>query len=200
MKERNALDASHLPLHGMGSASPSWWGTLAFMLIEGTGFALAIVVFLYLMTLSDQWPPNAPPPDLWPGTTMTVLLLASVVPNMMVSRWAARRNMRLVRIGLVVMCLFGIAPLILRIFEFPALHVYWDDDAYGSITWVLLGLHTTHILTDLVDTLVLTALMFTHHGHNDRRFGDVQDNAMYWNFVVLTWLPIYGCLYWVTRL
>ena len=44
------------------------------------------------------------------------------------------------------------------------------------------------------------ALMFTRHGDNQRRFGDVQDNAMYWNFVVLTWLPIYACLYWVPRL
>ena len=200
MKERIALDASHLPQHGMGSASPSSWGTLAFMLIEGTGFALAIIVYLYLMTLVPAWPPNAPPPDLGPGTWLTAVLIISVIPNMLVGRWAAKREMKKVRIGLVVMCAFGIAPLILRIFEFPALHVYWDDDAYGSISWVLLGLHTTHILTDLVDTLVLTVLMFTRHGNNDRRFGDVEDNAIYWNFVVITWLPIYGCIYWVTRL
>ena len=53
------------------------------------------------------------------------------------------------------MSMLGIAPLIVRIFEFPALHVSWDSNAYGSIVWTLLGLHTTHILTDLVDTLVL---------------------------------------------
>ena len=37
-------------------------------------------------------------------------------------------------------------------------------------------------------------------GRNRRRLGDVQDNAMYWNFVVVTWLPIYGCIYWIPRL
>ena len=42
--------------------------------------------------------------------------------------------------------------------------------------------------------------MFTRHGDNPRRFGDVQDNALYWNFVILTWLPIYACLYWLPRL
>jgi heme/copper-type cytochrome/quinol oxidase subunit 3 len=104
-----------------------------------------------------------------------------------------------VQIGLVVMSLFGIAPLALRAFEFPALHVSWDDNAYGSIVWTLLGLHTTHILTDLIDTLVLTCLMFTRHGDNARRYGDVQDNALYWNFVVITWLPLYICIYWVPR-
>jgi heme/copper-type cytochrome/quinol oxidase subunit 3 len=98
------------------------------------------------------------------------------------------------------MSLLGIIPLILRVFEFPAMHIKWDQNAYGSIVWVMLGLHTTHILTDLVETLVLTCLMFSRHGDNGRRFGDVSDNAMYWNFVVATWLPMYACLYWVPRL
>ena len=65
--------------------------------------------------------------------------------------------------------------------------------------WFLLGLHTTHLITDLGDTLVLTALMFTRHGENGRRFSDVSDNAFYWDFVVLTWLPIYFILYWLPR-
>lgn len=200
MRERIVVDLSRLPLHGLGRASVTWWGTMAFMLIEGTGFALLIATYLYLMSLATTWPINAPPPDLLPGTLVTLILLASVVPNVLISRWAGQHDLRKVRIGMVVMSLFGIAPLIARIFEFPALRISWDTNAYGSVVWTLLGLHTTHILTDLIDTLVLAALVFTRHGQNLRRFGDVQDNAMYWNFVVATWLPIYGCIYWVSRL
>lgn len=200
MKERLALDVSKLPMHAPGISSPTWWGTAAFMLIEGSGFGLAIAVYFYLMSIAKQWPDTAPPPDLGPGTALTLLLLASVVPNLLVSRWAARRDLRKVRFGLLVMSAMGIAPLLLRIFEFPALQISWDDNAYGSITWMLLGLHTTHILTDLVDTLVLTWLMYTRHADNPRRYGDVGDNAMYWNFVVVAWLPIYACIYWVPRL
>lgn len=200
MRERVVLDLARLPRHGTGAASVTWWGTLAFMLIEGTGFALAIAVYLYLMSLATTWPLDAPPPDLLPGTLVTVILVVSVVPNVMISRWAEQQDLRKVRIGTVVMSALGVAPLIVRIFEFPALNINWDSNAYGSVIWILLGLHTTHIITDLVDTLVLAALMFTRHGDNLRRFGDVQDNAMYWNFVVATWLPIYGCIYWIPRL
>lgn len=200
MKERLVLDVSHLPLHGSGTASPTWWGTLAFMLIEGTGFSLGIVVYLYLMSIASVWPINAPAPDLLPGTLLTALLAISVIPNVLVAHWAQRRKLKKVRIGLIIMTLLGIAPLFLRFFEYPALHVMWDSNAYGSITWVLLGLHTTHILTDLIDTLVLMCLMFTRHADNPRRYGDVEDNAMYWNFVVATWVPLYLCLYWVPRL
>ncbi|WFU05724.1 cytochrome c oxidase subunit 3 (plasmid) [Rhizobium sp. CB3171] len=200
MKERIVLDVSKLPPHGMGTASPTWWGTCAFMLIEGSGFALAIAVYFYLMSIAPQWPINAPAPGLIPGTALTAILLASVVPNILLSRCARQRNLRKVRIGLVIMSVLGAIPLILRAFEFTVLHVRWDDNAYGSIIWTLLGLHSTHIITDLIDTLVLTCLMFTRHADNPRRFGDVEDNAMYWNFVVVAWIPLYTCIYWVPRL
>jgi cytochrome c oxidase subunit III len=200
MRERVAVDLSRLPLHGLGRASVTWWGTMAFMLIEGTGFALVIAVYLYLMSLAPTWPIDAPLPDLLPGAIVTLILIASLVPNYLISRWAERQDLRKVRIGIVIMSLLGAAPLIVRAFEFPALHVSWDTNAYGSVVWTLLGLHTTHIITDLVDTLVLAALMFTRQGQSLRRFGDVQDNAMYWNFVVAAWLPIYACIYWVPRL
>jgi cytochrome c oxidase subunit III len=200
MKERIVADFSRLPLHGMASASATWWGTLAFMLIEATGFALALAVYLYLMSIAVTWPMDARAPDLLPGTVVTLILAASVVPNYLVSRWAEREDLRRVQIGMVVMSIVGIVPLIIRAFEFSALKVSWDTNAYGSIVWILLGLHTTHIITDVADTLVLAALMFTRHGDNRRRFGDLQDNAMYWNFVVVTWLPIYGCIYWIPRL
>jgi hypothetical protein len=44
------------------------------------------------------------------------------------------------------------------------------------------------------------ALVIRVYLSNKRRFGDVQDNALYWNFVVLTWLPIYGAIHWIPRL
>jgi cytochrome c oxidase subunit III len=200
MKEQVIEDLSRLPLHGMGTASPTWWGTAAFMLIEGTGFALALAVYLYLMSLAATWPIDARRPDLLPGTLVTLILLVSVIPNVLVSRWAERQDLRKVQIGMMVMSVLGIVPLIVRIFEFPALKISWDSNAYGSIVWTLLGLHTTHIITDLIDTLVLAALMFTRHGDHRRRYGDIQDNAMYWNFVVAAWLPVYACIYWIPRL
>ncbi|PZM08925.1 cytochrome c oxidase subunit 3 [Rhizobium tubonense] len=200
MKQKVVLDVGDLTPHGMGTASPSWWGTLAFMLIEGTGFALAIIIYLYLMSLAAKWPIEAPAPDLLPGSLMTGLLAASVVPNMFLARWAKRQDRVRVRFGLIIMAILGVIPIFIRAFEFPAMHISWDQNAYGSIVWLALGLHTTHLITDLIETIVLLCLMFTRHGDNPRRYGDVGDNAMYWNFVVATWIPVYLCLYWIPRL
>jgi cytochrome c oxidase subunit 3 len=197
---RVVLDVSPVPESSFGSRTLTWWGTVAFMSLEGMGFALAIGAYLYLRVLQPNWPMNEPLPDLLPGTIVTVVLLLSAIPNYFLERWARAYDLRKVRIGLVLMSLLGILPLIVRAFEFPALRVRWDADAYGSIVWLLLGLHTTHLLTDAGDTLVLTALMFTRHGENPRRFSDTSDNAFYWDFVVLSWLPIYFVLYWLPRL
>ncbi|MER9604376.1 cytochrome c oxidase subunit 3 [Mesorhizobium sp. M0243] len=200
MKHRVAADLSGLPTFGHGPHSPIWWGTLGFMALEGTGFALAAGAYLYLALSWPAWRLSAPQPNHWPGTIVMILFVVSLVPNHVLHRHAKQCSMIPVRIGLVVMSLLGIAPLVVRWFEFPALNIYWDTNAYGSMLWVLLGLHTTHLITDVGDTIVLTVLMFTRHGYSGRRFGDVGDNVFYWDFVVLTWIPIYVLIYWAPRL
>jgi cytochrome c oxidase subunit III len=200
MRKRVVLDLAHLPDAGFGTQSETWWGTLGFIALEGMGFALAIGMYLYLASVNPIWPILAPPPDLLPGTIVTGLLLVSLVPNHLLDRWAREKDLMRVRIGLVVMCIAGILPLVVRIFEFPALHISWDTNAYGSAVWLLLGLHTTHLVTDLGDTIVLAVLMFTRHARNDRRFADVDDNAFYWDFVVGAWVVLYLVIYWFPRM
>ena len=86
----------------------------------------------------------------------------------------------------------------MRVGEFTALNVRWDADAYGSVVFMLLGLHTLHLATDAFDTAVLTVLMFTGPIEG-KRYVDVSENSLYWYFVVWSWLPIYAVLYWAPR-
>lgn len=192
------VDAAPLPSYRFGESSPMWWGTLGIVAIEGTVFALAIVMYFYVRTRVDAWPPGLAPPDLLWGSVNTLVMLASLVPNQITKRAAERRDLRMVRIGLVVCLLFALVFLGIRVLEFGALHCRWDSNAYGSAVWVLLGLHTTHLLTDTADTAVLAALMFTGPLEG-RRYVDVSENALYWYFVVGAWLPIYLVIYFGAR-
>jgi len=198
VKTRTVLDVSDLPLHGHGTVSVTWWGTLGFMLIEGSGFALVIAIYLYLWSLASEWPLGAPPPGLRWSSWITVWLVASVVPNVLVAKWAKRYELWKVRLGLVLMTFVGIVPVVLRWYEFKTLWVMWDSNAYGSIVWLLLGLHTVHLITDAYDTSVLAVLLHTGPLEG-KRFVDVSENALYWVFVVLSWLPIYAVIYWAPR-
>jgi heme/copper-type cytochrome/quinol oxidase subunit 3 len=160
---------------------------------------MTIGAYLYLAFINPQWPLSASPPALAWSSGVTIVMVLSVWPNMLAKVAAKHEDLRAVRRDLVIMSAVGLLLIMLRFLEFGALHVRWDENAYGSVVWLLLGLHTTHIITDVGDTLVLTVLMFTKHGQG-RRFSDVEDNAFYWNFVVLSWLPIYALLYWGPRL
>jgi cytochrome c oxidase subunit III len=198
MRHRPVQDLSGLPDYAFGPRMTMWWGTLGFCALEGTGFALAAGTYLYLVWLNPQWPLADVPPDLLWSSLLTAVLVASAWPNRLAGAAAKKEDLPRVRLLLVAMSVIGVVILAIRAFEFGTLHVRWDQNAYGSIVWALLGLHTAHILTDVIDTFVLTALMFTRHAHG-KRFSDMEDNAFYWNFVILSWLPIYILIYWVPR-
>ena len=194
-----SLDVRHLPSFAFGHRSLMWWSTVGLMLIEGTVFAIGVMSYFYLRSLSTKWPIGAAAPSLRWGTINTVILLLSLWPNYMAKRAAERLDRRSARRWLIV-CLFAaVAFLVLRALEFATLNVTWYTNAYGSVVWMLLGLHTTHLITDTVDTFVLLVLLFTGP-FRGLRFSDVSENALYWYFVVLSWLPIYAVVYLVPRI
>lgn len=65
------------------------------------------------------------------------------------------------------------------------------------VVW-LLGFHTTHLLTDVFDSVMLGVLFLTGPLET-RRFTDVSENSFYWSFVVFSWLPSYLAIYWGAR-
>ncbi|MFL6715679.1 MAG: heme-copper oxidase subunit III [Burkholderiaceae bacterium] len=198
MREPGRLDVSELPTFGFGHRSLMWWGTFGLMLIEGMIFALTIAAYFYLRSHSVTWPMNAAPPELLWGTVNTAVLLASMLPNHLAKQAAEKLDLKKVRIWMVVCLLFSLVFLGIRVLEFTSLNTRWDSQAYGSVVWMLMALHTTHLVTDAYDSAVLTVLMFTGPLEG-KRYVDVSENAMYWYFVVLSWLPIYAVIYWAPR-
>lgn len=196
--EPNTLDVSHLPDHAFGHRSLMWWATLCMMLAEGTMFAALLLVYVYFRWRSPEWPQGVLPPQLKWATINTLILLASCWPNHLCKKAAEAHDLARVRVWLLVSLVFAIAFVVVRVFEFTVLNCHWADNAYGSVVWTLLGFHTTHLVTDLLDSIVLAALMFAGP-ITGKRFVDVSENAMYWYFVVGAWIPIYVLLYLVPR-
>jgi heme/copper-type cytochrome/quinol oxidase subunit 3 len=199
MSAHRTLDVSGLAPGAFGHRSIVWWGTAGIIVIELMAFAMTIGAYFYLRTRVPYWPPNVPPPDHFWGALNTLILLVSGIPNELARRAAEHVQLAKVRLWITVALAFGLAFNIIRIYEFMHLNVRWDTNAYGSVVWLLLGLHTTHIVTDFFDTLVLTTLLFIGP-IEEKRFVDVSENAGYWYFVIFSWLPIYGVIYWAPRL
>ena len=191
-------DLSSVKAYGFGFKSLWGWGLLGFMLVEGMAFLLAGGAYFYLMTQAQRWPLDSPAPELLWGTLFTLIMLASQWPNLRVDKAAHDRNSTGVKRGVVIMALIGVVLMLVRGFEFAHLNTRWDQDAYGSIVWAVMLLHTVHLLADLVDTIVLAVFLHTHPIPPER-YSHVEDNASYWLFVVVSWLPLYVLVYWAPR-
>ena len=167
--------------------------------VESMVFALAVVSYFFLRSHSTVWPLNGPPPDLFWGTLNTGVMVLSTIPNHLSKLAAEKLDLGRARFWIVICVLSALLFLGLRVMEFRTLNTGWDQNAYGSITWTLLGLHTAHLVTDTYSTLVLMVMLFAAPIQG-KSYVDVSENAFYWYFVVLSWLPIYAVVYWAPRL
>jgi cytochrome c oxidase subunit 3 len=168
------------------------------MVIEGSMFVIVLIAYFYLRLRVENWPPSAPDPDVLYGTANLVLVLASVIPAMLAKRAAEQLELRRTRAWLAVLVVMGVASVVLRAFEYTSLHTRWDDSAYGSVVWLLLSLHSTHVATDVGDSVVLLVMAFTKP-MTRKRFVDLSENSLYWYFIVAWWIPIYLVIYYGPR-
>jgi heme/copper-type cytochrome/quinol oxidase subunit 3 len=122
---RFAIDAMTLEEEAFGHRSLTWWGNAGYIAIEATGFVLAGTAYLLLMQNGTTWPPQ-PLPSLQWSSLLTLILVASVVPNLWIKRQAEQEQLRAVRLGLVLMSAIGLILLGVRALEFTTLNCRWD--------------------------------------------------------------------------
>jgi heme/copper-type cytochrome/quinol oxidase subunit 3 len=199
LSERPALDVSSLPTVVFGSRNPVWLGTIFFMLIEGSMIAMVWACYFYYRTRSSEWPPGVLPPNLTWGVANGIVFILSLAPAWLIRRKARAGDVLGCRIWLSVLALFGLVNIILRGFEFANLNCKWSANAYASTIWVLMGVHSGHLLTDFIETVVLAVLSFTDRV-DGTRFTDFDENSMYWYFVVGIALVTYFVVYGASRL
>ena len=162
-----------------------------------------------------------PLPNLFLGTLNTVLLLATVPLMSWLARVCARRFDELeqlnaskpsevpdeqrpdprptpVLIGLGALVALGLISCVIRWFEFPELKVAWNDNAYGSIIWALLGLHFLYLAIEVVEVAVLLLWIVVFElGENQAT--DVGLTAEYWYWTVGVWVVMYVVVYLFPR-
>jgi cytochrome c oxidase subunit III len=188
---RPVADVRALPRTVFGHRSLMWWGTLGFIIIEGSTLVICAVSYFYLRRNYATWPPqHIWRPDLLIPTVQVLLMLGSIIPMRAVERASYRLDLERVRRGLVICSALIVLMSVLRIFEFRALNVRWDTTAYGSAAWATLVAHGTLLLLEMAETVAITVLMF-QGAVEERDLSGVADNAVYWYFLTGSWVPLY---------
>jgi cytochrome c oxidase subunit 3 len=189
------LDVSGLPPHAFGHRAPLWWGVLLLVAIESTAMGLLLVSYFYLRGNYDVWPPvPIGAPALRLASIQAALLGLSYVPMWLAVRAARRQQLVPTRSWLTVAMILGAAMLVVRWFEFERIPFRWDTTAYGSVFWMTLGLHVTHVLTGVLEDAMVIAVLW-RGPVEQKHFGDVEASALLWYFSVIEWVPAFAILY-----
>ena len=195
VSERAVLDVSDVPTVVFGPRNIVWLGTILFMLIEGTAMAMLYASYFYYRTRTNDWPPGLMAPYLKWGVLNGIVFLVSLAPAWWIRKRARAADVAGCRLGLVLLAIFGVGNIVLRVYEFAGLNCDWTANAYASTVWILMGMHSAHLLTDFIETAVLAVLAFTDRV-DGLRFTDFDENSMYWYFVVgvavVTDFVVYG--------
>lgn len=200
---QRVLDVSALTEGTADSRALIWWGNLGMLAIEGTMFAMAMATYLYLRSTNLDWPPSTvPKPDLLMPTINMVMLLLSCIPAFIIDRSSITKNMLAIRIGHVISIAVGLIFLYIQYaIIVPSLGYKWSDHAYGSVIWVIIGMHTLHMVAATGET----ALLFIYGLFKPvvkKHLLDFRCTAVYWYFVALVWVPFYFIIFiepWMQR-
>jgi cytochrome c oxidase subunit III len=200
------IDVSDLPRTVEDHRSPIWWGNLLLLFIETTMFGLLVATYFYLRMNFAQWPPvrsatalYRTDPDLAFATANLIVLLVSVAPMAIVDLACLRHNVRAVQIGMTLMVVLGLITIALRFYEFSGLKFRWDENAYASIVWTVLGTHLLHLITGTSENFIMM-LWAWFHGLDTKHERDVRVGAVYWYWIVGIWIPLYAIIYFGPRI
>ena len=192
---RAVADVSGLPRTVFGHRSLMWWGTLGFIVIEGTTLFICVVSYFYLRRNFATWPPeHVFRPALLIPTVQVALMALSNIPMRAADKASSRMDLAGVRRNFLICSVLAFVMVVLRWFEFKSLNVRWDTNAYGSAAWATVLSHGTLLLLEFVETVVFTVLLFGSEVE-ERDLSGASDNALYWYFMTGVWIPLYVIVY-----
>jgi heme/copper-type cytochrome/quinol oxidase subunit 3 len=193
--KKTALDVSALPEFAFGTRDPIVWGLGGLVAIESTMIGLLVGGYFYVRGKFPEGTPVALSPVAQAAAAAElVILLASCIPNTKLTHTAVQMQLRPSRKWLLVLSLLCVPLMALRTFEIFRLGFGWDANAYASMVWAMLGLHTLHLLAGVGENWLFLFLMY--RGPIEKKFMvDLHANGLYWYFVVAGWAVFYVTIY-----
>jgi heme/copper-type cytochrome/quinol oxidase subunit 3 len=175
-----------------------WWGIAMFILTEASLFGVLILSYFYLrFYTTPAWPPDGiESPTLRLPVLMTVVLVASSIPIQLAVRAARRGEGRRMLLWQLLAMGMGLAFLVMQYVEYhdKLQHFTARTDAYGSLFYLITGLHGAHVAAALV--MSGWCLLIARGGRQAAaRSRSVESMALYWHFVDALWLVIFCSLY-----
>ena len=170
-------------------------GMVVFVASEAMFFATFFGAYFTIYSVNPVWPPAGFPrlkPEL--ATLLTVLLVASSVTLQIGVRAIRQDRTRAMLVWLGLTILLGAGFLGLQLFDYSLLGFGVRDGIFGSLFYVMTGLHMAHVFGGVVFLVLVLVqglggqLTYAHHD-------SMEAGSIYWHFVDVVWICLFTTFY-----
>jgi cytochrome c oxidase subunit 3 len=190
----SAVDPEPAP----GARSTAAFGVIVFLASDVMLFAAFFAAYFLLRADNAPWPPEGVELEVPRAAAATLTLIASSF-TMEASDRAAEHpgGMRATRRWLLITIALGALFLANQISEYAALSFSADDHPYGSIYWLLTGLHGAHVTAGL-GALSLLFVRSVRSGSLAAIAPWQAGVSLFWHLVDLVWIFVFVTI-WVLQ-
>lgn len=172
------------------------FGLIVFLVAEGMIFLGMFGAYAAFRSTLPSWPPEGTPELelLLPGVNTIILISSSFVIHN--ADTAIKKNdVAGMRLWLGITAAMGAIFLAGQLYEYSHLEFGLTTNLFASAFYVLTGFHGLHVTLGVLAILaVLWRSRVDGHYNKEKHFG-VEAAEIYWHFVDVVWIILFGLLY-----
>ena len=175
-------------------AHPLVFGVVLFLASELMFFAGLFAAYFDLRSQAAVWPPPDVHLDVVPASVGTLLLLASSIAMVLMTRALGRGRYRAAHGWLASGVVCGVAFIVIALVGYSKNTFSIASNAYGSLYYTMTGFHLLHVAAGIILLVGLYFALRSPAMTANQRAG-AEAISYYWHFVFIVWVGIWCAIY-----
>jgi cytochrome c oxidase subunit III len=169
-------------------------GVMIWLGSEFMFFSGLFAAFFTIRAHNPVWPPAGTHLDTIQAGVFTAILVSSSFTMQTAVFREEYYNRKSARAWVVATLVLGGMFLGNQFYEWVTQTTRWSTNAYGSLFYIMTGLHGLHVALGLVAMIFLLGRMRGPAG-DPGELSAFQAVSYYWHFVDIVWLGLFSCLF-----
>ena len=169
-------------------------GVMIWLGSEVMFFSALFAAFFTIRAHATVWPPKGTELDTIQAGVFTVILLASSFTMQKAVFDQEKGNRQSAKLWVVITLLMGSAFVGNQFYEWITLTTRPGTNAYGSLFFIMTGIHGLHVFLGLVAMIFLLGRLKGPKG-DPGETAVFQGVSYYWHFVDIVWVGLFSCLF-----
>jgi cytochrome c oxidase subunit III len=194
-----AHDTNNGAVHAEAHPDYRTLGLFVFLISESLMFGSLFATYLFMRGITSQWPPEGTEVELLLPTINTIMLVSSSFVIHLGDTAIKKNDVKGLRLWYGVTALMGAVFLGGQVYEYLHLGYGLTTNIFSNCFYLMTGFHGLHVFVGLL--LILGVLWRSRRaGHySEHHHTGVEMAEVYWHFVDIIWVILFGLIYILTQ-